>query len=72
MKAINFTIENEDLKALFVACRSVYVGYTFERFVEVTKHAYSVYFERNIGDIIKYGEPKTFSKWVNGQVIALT
>lgn len=66
MKAeIDFTIDETDLKVLFLHTRHVYPGYTFEKWVKEIKDVYA--------DFIKGKEnPKTFSQWVNGKIIYLT
>jgi hypothetical protein len=69
MENIDFTIDNEDLKCLFIAC-SYNKG--FESFVKECKVGYTSYYERNLGNIERWGKPKTFPQWVNGQTITLT
>jgi hypothetical protein len=70
MKNIDFTIDQEDLKCLFIACINAYKS--FDEFVEDSKKSYTEYHKRNLDNLAKYGNPKTFSQWVNGQIIALT
>jgi hypothetical protein len=69
MENINFIIDKEDLKCLFIACK---LDVSFEKFVKDCEDGYSDYFKRNLENLEKYGKPKTFSQWVNGQIIALT
>ena len=69
MKNIDFTIERNDLKCLFLHASN---RCTFEKFVSEAKQSYSEYHKRNSENLEKYGSPKTFSQWVNGQIIALT
>ena len=69
MKAIDFTIEEDDLKCLYLACK---FNNSFSQFVKECKEGYTLYYKRNSENISKYGNPKTFSQWVNGQTIALT
>lgn len=69
MKNIDFTIDIDDLKCLFVACNA---KGSFVKFITETEQSYSEYYIRNLGNPEKYGNPKTFSQWVNGQIIALT
>lgn len=69
MKNIDFTIEENDLKCLFVACKS---QTSFNVFISDCKKSYAEYNQRNSGNLEKHGEPKTFSQWVNGQIIYLT
>ena len=65
MGTTDFTIDQEDLKILFLHVEEAYQGYTFEKFVFVTKQAYVIYAKSK-------ENPKTFSQWVNGQIIYLT
>jgi hypothetical protein len=67
---LDFTIDQEDLKCLFIACRNAYKS--FDNFIEDSKIQYTNYFNRNTNNLQKYGAPKTYSQWVNGQIIALT
>jgi hypothetical protein len=69
MEAINFNIDNEDLKWLFIACNC---QMTFSEFVKECEQGYRDYHKRNLDDLQKYGQPKTYSQWVNGQIISLT
>lgn len=69
MEAINFTIDNNDLKCLFIACNS---KNTFSEFVKECEQGYRLYHKRNLDNLQKYGQPKTYSQWINGQTIALT
>lgn len=71
MKNLDFTIELEDLQILFVKTRHAYKNMSFEKWTEEAKKSYSEYHERNSNDLKKYGQPKTFFQWVNGQIIAL-
>lgn len=65
MKRKSKTDIMDDLKALFIAARHAYKGYTFEMFAKEAKADYAKYAESRV-------EPKTFSQWVNGQVMALS
>ena len=65
---IDFTVEENDLKCLFVACERTD---SFGVFVEDCKKAYKEYHKRNSENPIRFGHPKTFSQWVNAQTIAL-
>jgi len=65
MKAIDFTIDEQDLEILFLYTRSAYKGLSFKQWIEEVKKSYSVHFEER-------EKPMTFSQWVNGQIIALT
>jgi hypothetical protein len=69
MEAINFTIDNNDLKSLFIACK---VKQSFDKFVKECEQGYRDYHQRNLDNLEKYGQPKTYSQWVNGQIISLT
>lgn len=72
LDTIDFSIDEDDLKCLMVNCLDAYNGYTFEKFVDEAKQGYSEYHKRNLANLEKYGQPKTFSQWVNGQIISLT
>ena len=65
MKTLNFKINDQDLKTLFLYTRNVYGKITFTDWVKEAKSAYSS-FAKGKDDVI------TFSKWVNGQIISLT
>ena len=67
---INFEIDLEDLKALFLHTKDAYKkNITFNIWVDNCQANYEQYFERQI----QLNEtPKSFSQWVNGQIIALT
>ena len=69
MEKIELPIIQEDLKILFVKVQYAYKGYTFEKFVTESKQSYADYHKRNTENINKYGKPKTFSQWVNAQII---
>ena len=69
---IDFTIDIEDLKILYLHTRHAYKDMLFDEWVIVAKTSYKEYHSRNLKDLEKYGTPKTFSQWVNGQIIALT
>ena len=69
MEAINFTIDNNDLKCLFIACD---FKKSFSEFVKECEQGYRLYHKRNLDNLQKYGQPKTYSQWINGQTIALT
>ena len=65
-------IELQDLRLLFL--KSEYTKFSkqgFEDFVIECKKSYLDYYNRNINNINRYGNPKTYSQWVNGQIIAL-
>lgn len=69
MNNIDFTIDQDDLKCLFIACR---LKVTFATFEKDCRDSYRAYYSRNINNVERYGAPKTFSQWVNGQILALT
>ena len=61
----DFTIAPDDLKVLFAHTKYAYGNMTFTQWCDDVKKAYA--------NFIKGKEnPKTFSQWVNGQIIALT
>jgi len=65
-------IEDQDLRILFL--KSEYTNFSkqgFENFVIECKKSYLDYYNRNINNLEKYGNPKTYSQWVNVQIIAL-
>ena len=68
----NFNIENEDLKILFLKTqRNKFSEKAFNNFIKECEHCYLDYFNRNINDLERYGNPKTYSQWINGQIIYL-
>lgn len=72
MENLNFTIDAQDLKVLYLHTRDAYKGMSFDKWVIEAKNAYKDYHNRNLNNLQKYGAPKTFSQWVNGQIISLT
>lgn len=70
MENIDFTINQDDLKCLFIACRNTYKS--FDEFIQDSKKGYAEYHKRNSDNVEKFGNPKTYSQWINGQIIALT
>ena len=59
---IDFTIDANDLKALYFACKGAYKDYDY--FVKDCKESYTEYLRHRT-------TPKTFSEWINAQTIAL-
>ena len=71
MKA-NFLIEEQDLRILFLKTQTTkFSKQGFNNFIKECEDAYSNYFNRNMNNLERYGNPKTYSQWVNGQIIAL-
>lgn len=68
METINFIIDNNDLKCLFIACKP---KQSFDEFIKECEQGYLDYHKRNLDNLQKYGQPKTYSQWVNGQTISL-
>ena len=64
MKNIDFKIDLEDLQALYIHTRQAYGNMTFDSWLLECKKAYKQY-------LTNRENPKTFSQWVNGQIIAL-
>lgn len=69
---IDFSIDQDDLKILFLNTLHVYKEKSFDKWVIELKTSYKEYHNRNLNDLEKYGTPRTFSHWVNCQIIALT
>lgn len=65
MKNIDFTVDKNDLKCLFIACK---INGSFNSFIKECEQAYIEYHERNLNNMQKYGKPKTFSQWINAQI----
>lgn len=65
MKTVDFTIDKEDLKVLFVHTGFVYQKMNLEQFIKQVKKDYTSY-------LIDRENPKNFSQWVNGQIISLS
>ena len=71
MKA-NFLIEEQDLRILFLKTKNTkFSAQGYRNFIKECEEAYLDYFNRNTNNLEKYGTPKTYSQWVNGQIIAL-
>ena len=64
MKTLNFGIDQEDLKVLYIKVKSAYNNIPFNDFVGECKIVYKEYTKNK-------ENPKTYSQWVNGQIIAL-
>ena len=69
MENLDLTIDQDDLKALFIACK---LPISFPVFCTRNEKAYKEYHARNTNNVERYGKPKTFSQWVNAQIISLT
>ena len=68
----NLQIDDQDLRILFLkSTNTKFSKEGFQTFVKECEEAYSEYYERNIKNLDKYGTPKTYSQWVNGQIIFL-
>ena len=68
----DLTIELQDLRILYLKSECItFSKKGFEYFVIECKKSYLEYYNRNINNINRYGNPKTYSQWVNGQIIAL-
>jgi hypothetical protein len=71
MKA-TFEIDDQDLRILFLKTSTTeFSTKGFKLFIEECEQSYLDYFNRNINNLSRYGEPKTYSQWVNGQIIVL-
>ena len=67
-----YEIEIQYLKTLFLLTLHDFKGVTFEAFIVYCKKSYLDYYNRNNNNLEKFGNPKTFSQWINGQIISLT
>jgi hypothetical protein len=65
MKKPNLIIDNNDLKVLFIHTTNAYKGLSFESWKIECLNSYMIYYNR-------VANAKTYSQWVNGQIIALT
>ena len=65
MKNLDLTIDQESLQTLFLHARNAYKGYSFEHFCHEIESNY-------VRFASKQENPKSYSQWVNGQIIALT
>ena len=72
MGTLNFEIDNNDLDILYLHTMDAYNGMSLDKWVIEIKIAYKEYYNRNLNNSQRYGTPKTFSQWVNGQIISLT
>lgn len=69
---IDFTIEEQDLRMLFLkTSTTTFSKQGFENFIKECESGYSDYYNRNMNNIERYGNPKTYSQWINGQIIYL-
>ena len=58
-------------KQLFAKARFAYPGVSFDLWLKLMKSAHEDYCKRNNANLSKYGEPKTYHDWINGQILAL-
>ena len=66
MIEINYSIAQEDLKALYLLSKNAFGNMSFDVWCESVRGSYLQYVKSN------RESHKTFSQWVNGQIIALT
>jgi len=72
MEKLDFTIEEQDLRILFLKTQSTKFSVDgFKDFINDCEKSYRDYYNRNMNNLSIYGLPKTYSQWVNGQIIAL-
>lgn len=71
MEKIDFKIDKEDLQILFLKTREYCKNQSFEIWKQECEKSFSEYHKRNSENLEKYGIPKTYSQWVNGQIISL-
>lgn len=72
MKNPEFTIEDQDLRILFLKTQNTkFSAQGYINFIKECQEGYLDYFNRNMNNLEKYGIPKTYSQWVNGQIIYL-
>ena len=65
-------IEDQDLRILFLKTQNTkFSSDGYKKFIKECEESYLDYFNRNTNNLEKYGTPKTYSQWVNGQIIAL-
>jgi hypothetical protein len=70
---MDFTIDEQDLRILFLHTQSTKFSKDgFKKFILDCENSYSEYYKRNMNNVSRYGLPKTYSQWVNAQIIALT
>lgn len=62
----------QDLRILYLKTETTkFSKEGFNKFIKDCENSYRLYFDRNNADFKKYGNPKTYSQWVNGQIISL-
>lgn len=61
----DFTIDPDDLDALYACTRRAYQGKSYDFWVAESKRAYSQYAKGR-----RY--PKSYREWINAQIIAMT
>jgi hypothetical protein len=67
-----FNIDSQDLRILFLkTSTTTFSAKGFNNFIKECEVSYLDYFNRNMNNLERYGSPKTYSQWVNGQIIAL-
>ena len=64
MTTINFQIDKEDLQILYLHTKQAYGNIGFNVWVVECKKGYQEY-------LINRENPKSFTQWVNAQIIAL-
>ena len=66
MIEVNYSIDQDDLKAFYLLTKNAFGNMTFTEWCRSTRDAYLEYTK---SDRETY---KSFSQWVNGQMVALT
>jgi hypothetical protein len=66
---MNLSIENTDIKILYLKCRFMHKNINLEQFTQGCKDAYKQYYDKKTHSHSE--NIKTFSQWINGQIIAL-
>lgn len=69
---MDLDIDTQDLQILYLHTKQAYNNCSFEVWCKHTAKAFTDYYKRNLANLEKFGKPKTYSEWVNGQILALT
>tara|TARA_B100000809_G_C14973634_1_gene471859 strand:+ start:86 stop:295 length:210 start_codon:yes stop_codon:yes gene_type:complete len=66
MIKVNYNVDVQDLKALYLLSKSAFGNIPFEKWCDAARSHYLEYVKSN------RESPHTFSDWINAQIISLT
>ena len=66
---MNLSIDINDIKILYLKCTYLHKNITLEQFSKSCKRTYIEYYDKKTHS--RNDNIKTFSQWINGQIISL-